>query len=375
MKVIWVTSWSRQCGIADYSKVLWPRVQAELQRHGIEGEIVSLDEYCTRKALQKKLVALKPDLIHFQHEYGLFGGKTPPFYWFPRLVHFLKKQIPQCRLTATAHTVLSANYRFPIKGRGLEIPFRLFANSFLSGVLNNLWSKGTWGSLDGVMVHSRHQIDAVERSGCQKTRVIPHFVQIPPLTGTVRRNSVGDQKTVLVFGFFTPEKGQDIAIKAFSRLPSNARLILAGSVRRKKDQFYFDSCMSLAKKLGVRGRIQLTGFVEGAAMNELYCVADLVLAPFRETSGSGSLAHALGRRATILASDLPLNLEIAEREKNALTFFKSEDPEDCAHQMMQLFKNLPAMRELQEGAGQYALKVGPEKIAEIMVSNLYGIQD
>ena len=43
MRVAWLTTWYRACGIADYSHVLWPSVEAGLRQRGGQGFLVSLD--------------------------------------------------------------------------------------------------------------------------------------------------------------------------------------------------------------------------------------------------------------------------------------------------------------------------------------------
>ncbi len=372
MRIVWVSTESRTCGIADYSKVLWSPVQAALKSAGVEGIFVSLDQsrgdFKTYESLKQELLRLSPEGIHFQHEYGIWGGKNPPYYWFPRLIRSLRKNLPQSRLTATAHTVLSREYRFPLKRRGWEVPFRVFANCFLLKRLWNLWGERTWGELDGVVVHSCLQKSLVEQSGCKYVEVIPHFVAQGEfgkrMKSTAARDSSQPKKTVLVFGFFTPEKGQDIAIEALAKLPADVRMILAGGIRRKKDESYFNQCMLRARELGISDRLEMTGFVDSNQIDDLYMRANLVLAPCRETSGSGSLAQALARGGPVLASDLSLNREIAERESEALTFFRAGDASDCAKKMLEILENEEISLKLQKGARRYAEACLPALTAE-----------
>ncbi len=361
-KIAWVSTWNRLCGIADYSKALWPKISSLLESQGHEALLVSLDEYSTTSALRKKLVGSAPDLIHFQHEYGIFGGKNPPFYRFPSFLRKLKTELPKTALIATAHTVLPTNYRFPLKGKSVGIPFRAFANTFLLPGLSKTWSVRTWGGLDACIVHSKYQIQDVLSSGCSFVQEIPHFVPESVTKGTFPRQK--GLPTILVFGFFTPEKGQDLAIDALSLLQKKYRLILAGGLRRKKDQSYLKSCKQKIKDLGLSSQIEITGYIDSQKLDGLFSQASLVLAPFRETTGSGSLAQALARECPVLTSDLPLNLEIAERTADALSFFRSGDPKDCAIQIQNLLENPERVRRLREGARKYAVLYSPEKTAE-----------
>ena len=310
MKIAWISTWTRVCGIADYSHALFPAVRLSLARMGHELELFSLDDYPTTTLLVTALEAYSPEVIHFQHEYGIFGGKNPPFYRFPRLIKAIRKSVPGARISATAHTILALDFQFPVEGRGLQKPFRNLANRHLLKTLRQSWGPETWGSLDGVIVHSELQKAIAQAAGPRTTEVIPHFVfRTQGIKGTVSRNAPVqalppllseipvNAPVVLVFGFFTPEKGQDIAIEAFSELvtahpnlPHSSVLVLAGGVRRHEDQPYLDRCQARIHHLGLTNRIRVTGFLENKWMDALYARATLVVAPFRETSGSGSLA-------------------------------------------------------------------------------------
>ncbi len=364
-KLVWVTSWDRVCGIADYSKVLWPKISAHLKEKGIEPYLVSLDEFPDAQSLLSRLKDLSPDLIHFQHEYGLYGGKNPPKYWFPRLVRQVRQALPSTRLIATAHTILPIDYRFPVEGRSWQIPVRALANLVLLPQLRKIWNHYTWGPLDRVIVHSSLQVGTVKTSGLKSVQSIPHFV---PEWKELPSAPPSKTKRVLVFGFFTREKGQDVAIRAIASLKaidvdSKVQLILAGGSRRAIDRLYQQHCEELISSLGLKDRIQITGFVPNDQVDEQFQKADLVLVPFRETSGSGSLVQAFARGKPVLASDLPLNREIEERQKGALAFFQSENAKDCALKMRALLSDETALQRLRESGSSYAKNYSSDKTA------------
>jgi glycosyltransferase involved in cell wall biosynthesis len=368
MKVAWVTSWDRQCGIAEYSKGLWDDMARALHAQGDSATVVSLDEFPSADALLRRLKELAPDLIHFQHEYSFFGGKNPPRYFFPRLVKSIRIALPSARLIATAHTVLPRDYRFPVKGRGLQIPFRMIANALMLKPLVRTWGSGTWGRLDGVIVHSKLQVETIRSAGIDQISVIPLFVPalppepsdspLPPGIGVS-----GKFRNVVVFGFLTPEKGQDVVVEAMAHLPNDVRLILAGGLRREGDRGYQEQCQAIAKRLGVQDRVIFTGFVEDRFIPGLFQNADLVVAPFRETSGSASIVQAFARGAAVLASDLPLNLEVDQREPGMMAFFRSGDALDCARKIQALLSDEPRREALGEAALRYARSLEPPAVA------------
>lgn len=392
---VWISAWSRVCGIADYSKILFPEVKRVFEEASQTNEtllMISLDEFPTVRSLFLEIDRISPKFIHFQHEYGVFGGKNPPGYFFPRLIEMLRTFRPEIRLIATAHNVLDPEYQYPVQGRGIQVPARVLANSFLLPFLRPSWGRNTWGTLDATIVHSGIQKPWIEASGCRRIPIIPHFVfkkelRVTPrnttgsaIQGGTQGGTKNTTKTVLVFGFFSPEKGQDIAIEALAKTislltiskptassVSPLRLVLAGGTRRPADEKYLERCRDRVKELGLESCVEFTGYVAAERMDALYCEADLVLAPFRETTGSGSLAHALARGASILCSDLELNLEINQREPEALSFFHTENSDDCARAIHRLLFDSTAEEQVKrhrEAALAYAQKSSPTKIAE-----------
>lgn len=361
MKVAWVSTWDRVCGIADYSKDLWPEINKTLMERGDQGILVSLDKFKSEDLLIKELKNISPDIVHIQHEYGIFGGKNPPFYTFPGIVDHIRAELPQIKILATAHTVILDDYRFPLRGKRWQLPFRAMANIFLLKRLKKLWGPGTWGLLNGTITHSRRQLELVKRAGTRYAEVIPHFV---PLKEKAPLASNGKDKTVLIFGFFTYDKGQDIAIQAFDNLRDlpQVHLILAGGLRKKSDTKYFNECNKKIKDLNLSDRIKITGYLEGTELKKYYDQADLVVAPFRATTGSGSLVQGLGRGLPVLASDLPLNLELNERVPGTLEYFKSENPKDLAQKIRDLIFDQPKLNLMRQGALRYAVSFSLHRV-------------
>src|SRR5690606_22982444 len=121
-----------------------------LKSHLVHGQFRGSN--ALRRAIDKH--ASRKVILHFQHEYGIYGRKVPPFYFFPRLIRELNRSYPrEQKICATAHTVLGDEYVYPKKGRGWQAPFRGFANKFLMSSFRTIWNEQTWGPLDGVIVH------------------------------------------------------------------------------------------------------------------------------------------------------------------------------------------------------------------------------
>ncbi|MBL7714594.1 MAG: glycosyltransferase family 4 protein [Bdellovibrionales bacterium] len=357
MNLLWICP-EEKGGIRTYSDGLWPYIQKEAVSRGHHA--VALNETPTVQAVS----AARPDWIHIQHEFGLFGSKIPWFYRFPKTIQTIRQAAPQARICVTAHSVLSPDYRYPVFGRGwLQRILRKLVNLFLIPSWVKLWTKGTWGIVDGALVHSESQIQILDRSGCLRTAVIPHYCYEPrKVFGT--KKVPGESPILLLFGYFTPEKGQELLLQALERIITPVHVVFAGGVRRKEDQAYFDRCQALMEKLRARHRITVTGFVPEAEIDDWFAKASLVIAPFLETSGSGSITQAFSRGAAVVASDLPLNLDLLNRQKGLFAPFKTGDAESLETVIRRLLSDPNEIQSLSLAALAYAAQTTPAETAK-----------
>jgi glycosyltransferase involved in cell wall biosynthesis len=351
-RILWVTP-EENGGIRTYTDALWPELKKAWSGDAVDP--------IYRLPAVEELERLQPDLIHVQHEFGLFGSKIPGLYQFPKWVRQVRKALPRTKIVATAHTVLGRDYQYPWRGRGAQAPVRLMANYTAVPLMRRTWLEGTWRKLNGVIVHSKSQVEVVKSTGCSRVADIPHYV--PPMSPIFSHAPV-DPAEILVFGYLTPEKGTDIAIQAMKHLKTSAKLVLAGGQRRDADRGYFETCERQIKDNGLQDRVKITGFVQSEFMDSYFERASLVVVPFRETSGSGSIAQAFARGSAILASDLPLNREMNLRQPGCVALFKSEDAEDCARQIDRLLTDAEALKALRANASAYAAQASIDKTIE-----------
>jgi glycosyltransferase involved in cell wall biosynthesis len=304
-----------------------------------------------------------PNIVHVQHEFGVFGRKIPPLYSFPRWVRKLRRKMPESHVVATAHTTIGPEFRYPLKGYLWQSPVRWVANNLMLPYLLRVWNEGTWGALDGVIVHSARHAETL-REVCKTVHVIPHFVpKLANLSNHSRLSSIPDEPVILIFGFISRPKGHDIAVQAVARMKHRVRLVFAGTSRTKGDATFLEECLRLATKMGVRDRVIVTGHVPDDEILSIYRKAALTLAPFRESSGSGSLAFGLASGTPVLASDIQPNLEIVNREPGCLALFEAGNPEKCAERADQLLDSHSACESIVAAAKRYSESNSPSRIA------------
>ncbi len=367
-------------GIATYGRALQTAFKevsgGRVERVEIHADGGRLDK--TFDLLAKQYSRQAFDLIHVQHEYGCFGSKVPWLYRWPRALRLLRRAFPGVPVVVTAHRVIERGFRYPVRGTGLQAPVRWVFNKTLKRRALPLWIDRSFGDVEGVIVHSRFQKETLESMDeclvMPRLKVIPHFVPhaaTPSFESTerwlrerARALSPQSRKTFsVVFGFVGPEKGQDIAIEAFAKIDACHQLVIAGGARRGADRRYVQRYERRIAELGRGHQIAITGFVPDDVVSGLYAKADLVVAPFRETAGSGTLATAQGFGKAIVTSDIALNRELTERVPGCLSFFVRDNPESLATVLTQLLDRPDARTTLENGSRVYARFADLERVA------------
>ncbi|MCL1944117.1 MAG: glycosyltransferase family 4 protein [Candidatus Azobacteroides sp.] len=134
------------------------------------------------------------------------------------------------------------------------------------------------------------------------------------------------EKYLLTVGRFVEEKGYDILIDVFSRLPVSKeyKLVIAGGALHETE--YARKLMDLAKEKGVI----LPGFITGEKLNQVYTNARLFVLPSFHEGLPICLLEAMSYRLDVLVSDIPANLMIALPPDD---YFKTGSRDDLAQKI------------------------------------------
>ena len=95
---------------------------------------------------------------------------------------------------------------------------------------------------------------------------------------------------------------------------------------------------------------------------------DLILAPFAESSGSGSLALAMACGKSILASDIEPHREILADTPGALALYPLARESALAEEIRSLHQSPARLEALSEGAREYAVNHSYARAAEETVA-------
>ena len=282
-----------ECGIATYTKYLVDalrQVDSEVyvvSQFGGEGErvhpIFHADDPDLADKVFRMTTQFTPDVVHIQHEYGLFG-KPRGMNVIPLVYRFKLAGIP---VVITLHTVYESFSRE--EKIILETLIRI---------------------ADIVMVHEQYQKESIlDKIGSfDNIRVIPHGSReidlVPGAKGKIGLRE--EEKVILLCGYFRLTKGLDRIVKLFPRIAEGVKeavLLVAGKIRQQEYTEYRDEFFRLVNSSPAIDRIRiLRGQFPQKTFDTILSAADVVPMPYRKGSQSGILAHCLAFGRPVVVS-------------------------------------------------------------------------
>ncbi len=298
-----------ECGVATYTQYL----TEALRKKGVDVYIVCHmggsgyqvfpsfdyeDGDLAEKAFST-MVRFTPDIVHVQHEFGLFG-KHMGVSVIPLILEFRLIGIP---VVTTLHTV------YADMSKEHEIIIRTI-------LLNSNY----------VIVHEEYQVENIRRRFsselANKVRVIPHGArEVEPISDAKKLIGLPqDKKVILMIGYIRPSKNFELIIDLFpeilKRYP-DALLVIAGKTRGQEYIDYRNMLFQRIAKSPVKENIIfIRGQLPQHVFDTIVCAADVVVLPYKLTSQSGILAHCLAFGRPIVASNSP-GLENVIQESGA----------------------------------------------------------
>ncbi|MGC1275097.1 MAG: glycosyltransferase, partial [Planctomycetaceae bacterium] len=298
-----------ECGIATYTQALEGAVRDRghetfvVSYHGAEGRNVfpvvpNNDSPNLAAEVFTTSSKLTPDLMHIQHEYGLFGPQRGAAVC-DLLVRFRIARIP---VVTTLHTVYES------LTDDQEIVLRhVIADS------------------DAVIVHEAFQKETLERAfgPQQKIKVVEHGVrEISPIPEAKAKLGLAGKKVVMLCGYFRRSKGFH---KAAAFLPElcdadpDVVLVMAGKVRGTEALEYQRELFETLRSSPYGDRIVfLRGQFPQHTFDTVLSAADVVVLPYDLGAQSGMLSQCLALQRPVVTSDLPAFRAILERAGGGL---------------------------------------------------------
>lgn len=344
MHVCFVSPYLPQpCGIASYTNYLAealcssdssfqgtviaekPAQEQPNQLFHVTGTFNRDDNYPDQVVTQVK--ATTPDIIHIQHEYGIFGFDDR---FFQLLIQLRNLGVPTVVTLHTVHTRLSFN-------AGCSNPQ---LRRLLRSVDVERYQRRIGELADLVIVHQENSIRQVLlRQGLSPSRVttVPHGTRVLEETNVNEAKKElrikNDTPLVLAFGYLEPSKNLLLLMKAFCRVRERvpkAKLWLGGYVRFSSPEAleYRNRCLRFIKRKRLENDVIFADqMIPEKQVSHILTAADVACFVYNEDthSSSGALHLAIGLGKAIVASRIPKFQELADVSDEILVNPKSVD--------------------------------------------------
>ncbi len=336
MKISFYTSWQKQCGIADYSC----QFKAALDKTGAAVTIVPVG----RKKGVFDLIRLgkmmnDADIAHIQHEFSFFANA------------FMLRSFVNCSLflrQIKIPKVLTMHEVVPLGDQLSRFPFlRLYQTIF--------------ASVDLITVHTEKHRKMIIEIGVHNDKVIlmPH--PIPELTppGNTKQHykkllGVEGKQVLTVFGFLNSRKGYELVLDAIKDLDDCIFLIAGGPFPGDKSG-YAERLINKIREMKLEQRAMILGYLPESQIPAVMGATDIVLAPFRDMPGSGSLSLGVAYSKAIIGSDIEQMKELQSRGIGA-ELFQINKKGDLQAKMVALTGDALRQAELEQLSKTYADK-------------------
>jgi len=343
MKIAFVSTYPPiHCGVGEYTKFLLVGLNS-IQKHSkyyviassdvgeeyfdttVSAHIIPVFEKKNPQTYSKILDVLSEvngvDVLHIQHEYGIFGTST-------RILEIAKEAKEEKLANTTLITMHTVHHPYTIRPETLE------------------FQKSLSEYVDAIIVHSIVQEFELYSQGIDPRRVhrIPHGTFVNPYLGYPRpklASSLGIVYDKLKFpiitlmGFLRPDKGLDILVEALRSLKdSSATLVIGGEIQSSEMEYFVYELLD-------SGHIFIEKYLSNEEMLMLASLADIILLPYKDKPGaysvSGVLHLSMGSLKPIIGTSVPRLIELYQYAPRFIV--KPNDPRELALKIKWLAEN------------------------------------
>jgi glycosyltransferase involved in cell wall biosynthesis len=302
--------------------------------------------------------------VHIQYEYGLFIHSNPYIDHFSILINQVKS--PK---VFTLHSLLVPISPKPLTG-GLLKDLELGLRNMLYAPFNNqLWLERFYAKADHLFLLNRRDALILEGLGVKKENI---SMDLPPVirhavcgNGSLAVDKYGlkDKIILTIFGFINQAKGYEVALESMQGLGDNVCLVIAGGLQRNSGASYLRQLQRLIRIKNLEKRVVVTGYLSEEDAAGIMAASNIVLAPFTNTNGSGSMGIGIAYHKPIIASDLSPNKEVYDACA-CIELFRSGDASDLRDKINKLLSSRMLRDELSRSAEKYCLKYNYERLSE-----------
>ncbi len=248
---------------------------------------------------------LTPDVMHIQHEYGLFGSQ----HGVGVIELFLRLKLARIPTVATLHTVYNE----------LNEQEHLILKSILD-------------TCSAIIVHEDYQRETLARYFGENDRihVIEHGIrEIEGTPDTKAKLGLTGKKVILLAGYVRPSKGFhkfiDI-LPEICRQDNDIVLVVASKTRNLEYHDYYHQLHRDLEASPVADQIRvLYGQFPQYTFDTILSAADVVVLPYERGAQSGILSQCFAFKKPVVTSDLPSFINSINRCGGGFYCNKPED--------------------------------------------------
>ncbi|MEA3223295.1 MAG: glycosyltransferase [Thermodesulfobacteriota bacterium] len=335
-----------ECGIATYTQYLTDALRAQ----GIDAYIVSHyggngknvftafdyeDGDLAEKAFSM-MARLTPDIVHIQHEFGLYG-KHFGVSVIPLILQFRLRDIP---VVTTLHTVYNE----------VQEQHRLILTSIIE-------------NSNAIIIHEAYQLEALRhyikrKELLDKVHVIPHGArEIQMVENAKAKLEIPDTtKVILMIGYFRPSKRFERIVRLWPKIvekhnKNDILLVMAGKVRGIECRDYRNMLFKEINTSPARDTIKvIRGQISQDSFDTIISASDVVILPYSISSQSGIVAHCLAFGKPIITSDTSAMNSLIEKTHAGLV---SNTDQDYIDNIAKILENIALRKQLSANALRY----------------------
>lgn len=390
-KLCIVSSYGRPCGIAQYVEHLEPALKGlegwEIEVAALPVDVLRSSEKHARRSAAIEIDAIADslrhaDVVNIQFEPGLLG--VDPF----SIKRRLKKLIDASRKVILTYHTVPFN-QGGLSGSGLGL-LKNYVRAYRANYVFSYLFREVRANPEKfiTIVHTKRERRAFELMGVAPASIYDH-----PLSfiGEQERQSISkahekqrllddlglceSDKLLGVFGFLSPYKGIEVAIKATKLLPDEYKLLIFGAVHPEALPFgkpsvpYIEELTELVsptkpEESRFEGfeRVFFCGAPDNADFHRRMAGCDFLLLPYAEVgqTSSGPASMALDIDANLYVTGNKCFKELNRYARGALTFFDVGNHVELAQKILRT----PSDESKRYAADQYRSNHNVERIAD-----------
>lgn len=278
-------------------------------------------------------IRMTPDVIHIQHEYGLYGSQKG----VKAVELILRYRLVGVPVVTTLHTV---------------------SNDLAEAEC--LILKYIVNESSAIIVHEEYQRETLIKylGPSDKIHVVEHGVrEASPVPDAKEKLELKGKKVIMLCGYFRPTKGFDKIIDLFPRICGKDKdviLVVAGKTRNIEFDEYRRQLFTRLNNSPVADRIRIfRGQFPQYTFDTILSASDVVVLPYEKGGQSGMMAQCFAMNRPVIASDLPAFRNLVERSGGGLI---CKDDEDYVDNILKVLNDYKLQEEMKENIRNYIIK-------------------